>query len=78
MPYIDMTAHSIHVYTSAHSHALNVLAPLSAERAIEIAAGLIGLARIENGISLTKPKISCIPLLFPPNHVTLKPAKKKK
>jgi alpha-N-arabinofuranosidase len=48
IPFIDM--HSIHIYTSANSHLPNVVAPLSAERAIETAAALIDIARIENKI----------------------------
>lgn len=43
--YIDY--HSIHIYTAAKSHLSNAIAPLSAERAIEIASGLIDIAIIE-------------------------------
>ncbi|KAE9375554.1 glycoside hydrolase family 51 protein [Stipitochalara longipes BDJ] len=46
--YADM--HSIHIYTSGKGHLENVTAPLSAERAIETAAALIDIARIEKGI----------------------------
>ncbi|KAG5965466.1 hypothetical protein E4U57_004049 [Claviceps arundinis] len=45
--------HSIHIYTAGPDHYSNVTAPRSAERAIEIAAGLIDLARIENGVPPT-------------------------
>ncbi|RFU31887.1 hypothetical protein B7463_g4494, partial [Scytalidium lignicola] len=57
IPYIDM--HSIHIYTTSTSHLPNVVAPLSAERAIETAAALIDIARIENKISpsVARPKI---------------------
>ncbi|RVD88242.1 uncharacterized protein DFL_002434 [Arthrobotrys flagrans] len=44
--YIDM--HSIHIYTADPEHVPNVIAPLSAERAIEVTASLIDLARINN------------------------------
>jgi alpha-L-arabinofuranosidase len=55
--YADM--HSIHIYTSGKSHLSNVTAPLSAERAIETAAALIDIARIEKNIppSVGKTKI---------------------
>ena len=46
--YADM--HSIHIYTTGATHLTNVTAPLSAERAIETAAALIDIARIENHI----------------------------
>lgn len=39
--------HSIHIYTSHGSHVKNATAPLTAERAIQIAGSLIDLARIE-------------------------------
>lgn len=52
--YIDM--HSIHIYTSGATHMKNVTAPLSAERAIQIASGLIDLARIEANIPASVPK----------------------
>jgi alpha-N-arabinofuranosidase len=51
IPYVDM--HSIHIYTYSSSHVPNVIAPLSAERAIETAASLIDIARIERNISPT-------------------------
>ncbi|PNS16961.1 hypothetical protein CAC42_4925 [Sphaceloma murrayae] len=51
---IDM--HSIHIYTASESHYPNATAPRSAERAIEITAGLIDLARIENGVPHTVPR----------------------
>jgi len=54
IPYADM--HSIHIYTASASHLPNVTAPLSAERAIETAAALIDIARIENNISPDKPR----------------------
>ncbi|KAF5023733.1 hypothetical protein F66182_4207 [Fusarium sp. NRRL 66182] len=45
--------HSIHIYTASSDHYKNATAPRSAERAIEITAGLIDLARIENGVPPT-------------------------
>lgn len=45
---VDM--HSIHIYTASPQHVLNVTAPLSAERAIQTAAALIDIARIEGGV----------------------------
>ncbi|KAK4211588.1 alpha-n-arabinofuranosidase C [Rhypophila decipiens] len=51
---IDM--HSIHLYTASSDHLQNVTAPLAAERAIEITAGLIDLARAENRVPPTVPK----------------------
>ncbi|KAK8198516.1 hypothetical protein M8818_006383 [Zalaria obscura] len=55
---IDM--HSIHIYTAAKDHLPNAVAPRSAERAIEITAGLIDLARIENKVPHTvKPHTIC-------------------
>jgi len=48
IPYVDM--HSIHIYTCSNDHVPNAVAPLSAERAIETAAALIDIARIENKI----------------------------
>ncbi|KAF4992665.1 hypothetical protein FGRMN_7013 [Fusarium graminum] len=45
--------HSIHIYTASSDHYKNATAPRSAERAIEIAAGLIDLARIENNVPPT-------------------------
>ncbi|KAF2672127.1 glycoside hydrolase [Microthyrium microscopicum] len=53
-PLISM--HSIHIYTSAQEHLPNATAPRSAERAIEITAGLIDLARIENQIPHSVPR----------------------
>ncbi|KAI0025102.1 glycoside hydrolase family 51 protein [Xylariomycetidae sp. FL0641] len=48
--------HSIHVYTAADaSHVRNATAPLAAERAIQITAALIDLARIERRVPPTKP-----------------------
>ncbi|KFH47433.1 alpha-L-arabinofuranosidase C-like protein [Hapsidospora chrysogenum ATCC 11550] len=54
---IDM--HSIHIYTASKDHVKNVTAPRSAERAIQITAGLIDLARIENKVppSVRRQKI---------------------
>lgn len=54
IPFIDM--HSIHIYTSSGAHLANVTAPLSAERAIETAAALIDIARIENRIPPSAPR----------------------
>ncbi|KAI6828809.1 putative alpha-L-arabinofuranosidase [Hortaea werneckii] len=52
---IDM--HSIHIYTACNKDPVkNAFAPLSAERAIEICAGLIDLARIENGVPASVPR----------------------
>ncbi|KEZ42293.1 hypothetical protein SAPIO_CDS6159 [Scedosporium apiospermum] len=51
---IDM--HSIHIYTASDDHLKNVTAPRSAERAIQIAASLIDLARIENKVPHTVPR----------------------
>ncbi len=54
--FIDMD--SIHIYTCSNSHLPNVTAPLAAERAIEVAAGLIDLARIEAKIPPSKSRVS--------------------
>ncbi|GJN69506.1 hypothetical protein PLICBS_003555 [Purpureocillium lilacinum] len=51
---IDM--HSIHIYTASSDHAKNATAPRAAERAIEITAGLIDLARAENHVPPTIPR----------------------
>ncbi|KAF3071208.1 putative alpha-L-arabinofuranosidase C [Daldinia childiae] len=51
--WVDM--HSIHIYTASNKHLHNATAPLAAERAIQITASLIDLARIENKVSPTKP-----------------------
>lgn len=52
---IDM--HSIHIYTACGDDPVkNALAPRSAERAIEICAGLIDLARIENKVPPGVPR----------------------
>ncbi|CAG9942997.1 unnamed protein product [Clonostachys rosea f. rosea IK726] len=51
---IDM--HSIHIYTASSEHLKNVTAPRSAERAIQISASLIDLARIENKVPPTVRK----------------------
>ena len=51
---IDM--HSIHIYTASTDHIQNALAPRSAERAIEICASLIDLARIENKVPSSAPR----------------------
>ena len=53
IPFIDM--HSIHIYTTANSHVANAIAPLSAERAIQTAAALIDVARIERNIPAGAP-----------------------
>ncbi len=50
---VDM--HSIHLYTCADEHLLNVTAPLGAERAITMTAAMIDLARIENKVPPSKP-----------------------
>ncbi|KAH8778760.1 glycoside hydrolase superfamily [Diaporthe sp. PMI_573] len=52
---VDM--HSIHIYTASANHLHNVTAPLSAERAIQTAAALIDIARIENKVAPTKPPV---------------------
>lgn len=49
---VDM--HSIHIYTASPRHLPNVTAPLSAERAIQTAAALIDIARIEGGVAPTR------------------------
>lgn len=49
---VDM--HSIHIYTASAQHLPNVTAPLSAERAIQTAAALIDIARIENKVPPSK------------------------
>ncbi|KAK5107054.1 hypothetical protein LTR62_001904 [Meristemomyces frigidus] len=51
---IDM--HSIHLYTASPSPVANALAPLAAERAIQICASLIDLARITNGVPPSVPR----------------------
>lgn len=52
---IDM--HSIHMYTACDDDPVkNALAPRAAERAIEICAALIDLARIENNVPATVPR----------------------
>lgn len=51
---VDM--HSIHIYTASAQHEANVTAPLSAERAIQTAAALIDIARIENQVPPSKPR----------------------
>lgn len=48
--------HSIHIYTASSDPVKNSVAPKSAERAIEIAAGLIDLARIQNGVPASVPR----------------------
>ncbi|KAJ9662365.1 hypothetical protein H2201_006072 [Coniosporium apollinis] len=50
--------HSIHHYTSDKEHYANALAPKSAERAIEITASLIDLARCEINIDVFPDEIS--------------------
>ncbi|KAE9378574.1 glycoside hydrolase family 51 protein [Stipitochalara longipes BDJ] len=55
IPFISM--HSLHTYTSAnHRHLPNVTAPRCAERSVQIASGLIDLARIERGIPPWEPR----------------------
>ena len=51
---IDM--HSIHLYTASNQHHPNALAPLAAEKAIEITSSLIDLARIENNVPADQPR----------------------
>jgi alpha-N-arabinofuranosidase len=67
-----ISMHSIHIYTASKDHLPNAtgmwrksiikvleltgVAPKSAERAIEITAGLIDLARIENKVPNTVPR----------------------
>ncbi|KAF2141365.1 glycoside hydrolase family 51 protein [Aplosporella prunicola CBS 121167] len=47
--------HSIHIYTASAAHLANATAPRSAERAIEVTAALIDLARIENNVPPSVP-----------------------
>ncbi|PBP21976.1 putative alpha-N-arabinofuranosidase C [Diplocarpon rosae] len=54
IPFVDM--HSIHMYTASKDHVANVIAPLCAERAIETAAALIDIARIEKNVSPSMPR----------------------
>lgn len=54
VPLIDM--HSIHLYTASEDHYENVTAPLSAERAIEVASSMIDLAYWENMIPSSQPR----------------------
>ncbi len=49
--WVDM--HSIHVYTAHGDHVRNATAPLTAERAIQVAGGLVDLARIERAADVT-------------------------
>ncbi|USP75437.1 putative alpha-L-arabinofuranosidase C [Curvularia clavata] len=51
---IDM--HSIHIYTADKEHLPNATAPRAAERAVQMAASLIDLARIENKVPETVPR----------------------
>lgn len=51
---IDM--HSIHIYTASEHPVKNAVAPKSAERAIEICAGMIDLARIQNNVPGSVPR----------------------
>jgi alpha-N-arabinofuranosidase len=51
---IDM--HSIHIYTADSEHLANATAPRAAERAIQMTAALIDLARIENNVPETVPR----------------------
>ncbi|KXN91890.1 putative alpha-N-arabinofuranosidase C [Leucoagaricus sp. SymC.cos] len=49
-PVVDY--HSIHIYTvSQGQHAVNVMGPAAAEKALEITRSLIDLAKIQNGLS---------------------------
>ncbi|PBP20111.1 glycoside hydrolase family 51 protein [Diplocarpon rosae] len=54
IPFVDM--HSIHMYTASKDHVANAIAPLCAERAIETAAALIDIARIEKNVSPSMPR----------------------
>ena len=47
--------HSIHIYTIAHEHVPNALAPLSAEKAIEMTSALIDAALISNKVFIKDP-----------------------
>jgi alpha-N-arabinofuranosidase len=51
---IDM--HSIHIYTADKEHLANATAPRAAERAVQMTAALIDLARIENKVPETVPR----------------------
>ena len=51
---VDM--HSIHIYTADNEPLKNAIAPRSAERAIEICASLIDLARIQNNVPASVPR----------------------
>ncbi|RYN30450.1 putative alpha-L-arabinofuranosidase C [Alternaria tenuissima] len=51
---IDM--HSIHIYTADKEHLPNATAPRAAERAVQMTASLIDLARIENKVPETVPR----------------------
>lgn len=51
---IDM--HSIHIYTADKEHLANATAPRAAERAVQMTASLIDLARIENKVPETVPR----------------------
>jgi alpha-N-arabinofuranosidase len=51
---IDM--HSIHIYTADKEHMANATAPRAAERAVQMTAALIDLARIENKVPETVPR----------------------
>ncbi|CAL3972794.1 hypothetical protein PZA11_004181 [Diplocarpon coronariae] len=54
IPLVDM--HSIHMYTASQDHVANAIAPLAAERAIETAAALIDVARIEQSVPASVPR----------------------
>ena len=47
--------HSIHIYTIAHEHVPNALAPLVAEKAIQITSSLIDAALIANKVVISDP-----------------------
>ncbi|KAK3698219.1 hypothetical protein LTR37_017044 [Vermiconidia calcicola] len=51
---VDM--HSIHIYTTSDDPTKNAFAPRSAERAIEVCASLIDMARIENNVPPSVPR----------------------
>ena len=53
-PLIDY--HSIHLYTCSDKHVENAIAPLTAQRAIEVADALIDLAFVENELPATQAR----------------------
>ncbi len=61
LPYIDMV--SIHIYTNGKTHISNAVAPLAAEKSIQIAAQLISLARIKHQIPANIKQVRSTPYL---------------